>query len=103
MLAGIIYFILYKQVTGSTAGQDKCATKFGCGATPFKRIITGKWQEGSKGKSEAKTTRSSNRLADIAKQEQTADKGTPAKKPKIKKTAKKARKNNDNDDEEEDN
>ena len=31
MLAGMVYFILYKQVTGSTAGQEKCADKFGCG------------------------------------------------------------------------
>ena len=71
MLAGWMHFVLYRQVTGSTAGQDNCAKKFGCGATPFKRIIMGKWQECSKrkeepkGKSEAKKTRSLERLKDI--------------------------------------
>ena len=80
MLAGMIYFILYKQVTGSTAGQNKCAVKFGCGTTPFKHIITGKWQEGSKRKGKAKSTRSSRRLAEVAKQEQSGEKGSPAKK-----------------------
>ena len=48
MMAGWLYFVLYKQVTGSTAGQDKCAEKFGCSTTQFKRMITGKWQEGGK-------------------------------------------------------
>ena len=56
MLAGWLYFVLYKQVTGSTLGQDKCAEKFGCSATQFKRLITGKWQEGSKRKEETKST-----------------------------------------------
>ena len=77
LLAGMIYFVLYKQVTGSTPGQDKCAAKFRCGATLFKRINTGKWQEGGKGKSEAKSTKSSRRLAEIAKQEQSGEKDTP--------------------------
>ena len=101
MLAGMIYFILYRQVTDSTAGQDKCAVKFGCGATPFKHIITGKWQEGSKGKSK-KQTRSSKRLADLAQQEQAGEKGTPAKKTKSEKTAKKVKRDDDDNDEEED-
>ena len=36
MIATWLYFVLYKQVTGSTAGQDKCAEKFGCSVTQFK-------------------------------------------------------------------
>ena len=36
MMAAWLYFVLYKQVTGSTAGQDKCAEKFGCSVTQFK-------------------------------------------------------------------
>ena len=36
MMAAWLYFILYKQVTGSTAGQDKCADKFSCSVTQFK-------------------------------------------------------------------
>ena len=75
MPAGWLYFVLYKQVTGSTVGQDKCAEKFGCSATQFKHLITGKWQEGSKRKEETKSTskakkaRKSKRLEELAKQE----------------------------------
>ena len=75
MMAGWLYFVLYKQVTGLTAGQDKCAEKFGCSTTQFKRMITGKWQEGgkrkeeTKGMSEAKKARKSKRLEELAKQE----------------------------------
>ena len=29
MMAAWLYFVLHKQVTGSTAGQDRCADKFG--------------------------------------------------------------------------
>ena len=87
MLAGWLYFVLYKQVTGSTAGQDKCAEKFGCSATQFKRMITGKWQEGSKRKEETKggsaaKKRKSRRLEELAKQER-GTKGPKAKRAKI--------------------
>ena len=54
MMATWLYFVLHKQVTGSTAGQDRCAEKFGCSVTQFKRMITGKWQEGGKRKEESK-------------------------------------------------
>ena len=75
MMAGWLYFVLYKQVTGSMAGQDNCAEKFGCSTTQFKRMITGKWQEGGKRKEEAKGTssevkkRKSKRLEELAEQE----------------------------------
>ena len=88
MMAGWLYFVLYKQVTGSTAGQDKCAKKFGCSTTQFKRMITGKWQEGgkrkeeTKGMSKAKKARKSKRLEELAKQERGT--GRPkAKKAKV--------------------
>ena len=55
MMAAWLYFVLYKQVTGSTAGQDKCAEKFGCSIMQFKRMITGKWQEGGKRKEDSKS------------------------------------------------
>ena len=75
MVAAWVYFILHKQVTGSTAVQDKCAGKFGCSVTQFKRMITGKWQEGGKGKKETASTsietrkRKAERLEKLAKDE----------------------------------
>ena len=75
MMAAWLYFVLYRQVTGSTAGQDKCAEKFGCSITQFKRMITGKWQEGGKRREDTKSTSSeakkqkSERLEKLAKQE----------------------------------
>ena len=100
MLTGMIYFILYRQVMGTTGGKEKCAEKFECGTTPFKHIITGKWQEGGgKGKSSIKT-RSSRRLASqVTRQEQEGEEGTLAKKQKTerKKRAAKKRKQDDDD------
>ena len=75
MMAAWLYFVLHKQVTGSTAGQDKCADKFGCSVTQFKRMVTGKWQEGGKRKEEPKNTskttrkRRSKRIEELAKEE----------------------------------
>ena len=89
MMATWLYFVLYKQVTGSTAGQDKCAEKFGCSTTQFKRMITGKWQEGGKRKEDAKSTsseakkRKSKRLEDLAEQERTGKQAKKAKKAKV--------------------
>ena len=89
MMAAWLYFVLYKQVTGSTAGQDKCAEKFGCSTTQFKRMITGKWQEGGKRKEETKGTsseakkRKSRRLEELAKQERGSKKAKKAKKAKV--------------------
>ena len=86
MMAAWLYFVLYKQVTGSTAGQDKCAEKFGCSTTQFKRMIMGKWQEGGKRKDETKSIsseakkRKSRRLEELAKQERSSKKAKRAKK-----------------------
>ena len=88
-VAGMMHFFLYKQVTGRTAGQQKCAEKFKCGLTPFKHIITGKWQEGSKGK--GGTQKLSRLIAQVAKAEQEG-KETKSEEPaskKVKKTPKK--------------
>ena len=74
MVAAWVYFILHKQVTGSTAVQDKCAGKFGCSVTQFKRMVTGKWQDGGKGKKETTSTsietrkRKTERLQKLAKE-----------------------------------
>ena len=86
MMAAWLYFVLHKQVTGSTTGQDKCADKFGCSVTQFKRMVTGKWQEGGKRKEEPKSTskitrkRRTKRIEELAKEErggrkETEDKG----------------------------
>ena len=75
MVAAWVYFILHKQVTGSTAVQDKCAVNFGCSVTQFKRMVTGKWQESGKGKKETTSTsietrkRKAERLQKLAKEE----------------------------------
>ena len=89
MMAAWLYFVLYKQVTGSTAGQDKCADKFGWSVTQFKRMITGKWQEGGKRKEETKSTSSvakkmkSKRLEELAKEERGGKKAKKTKKAKV--------------------
>ena len=83
MMAAWLYFLLYKQVTGSTAGQDKCAGEFGCSVTQFKRMVTGKWQEGGKPKRDTTGTvrvtrkRTAERLAKLKEEE-----GKSAKKKK---------------------
>ena len=88
MMAAWLYFILHKQVTGSTAGQDRCADKFGCSVTQFKRMVTGKWQEGGKPKkgraSTSKVTkkRKSERLEQLAREERGNAK-KQKKKPKV--------------------
>ena len=88
MMAAWLYFILYKQVTGSTAGQDKCADKFSCSVTQFKRMVTGKWQEGGKPKKDTTGTgrvtrkRKSERLEKLAKEER-RDTKKQKKKPKV--------------------
>ena len=88
MMAAWLYFILHKQVTGSTAGQDRCADKFGCSVTQFKRMVTGKWQEGGKPKkgraSTSKVTkkRKSERLEKLA-MEEGRDTKKQKKKPKV--------------------
>ena len=88
MMATWLYFILHKQVTGSKAGQDKCADKFGCSVTQFKRMITGKWQEGGKPKKDTTGTgritrkRRAEMLERLAKEE-TGDTKKHKKKPKV--------------------
>ena len=88
MMAAWLYFILHKQVTGSTAGQDKCADKFGCSVTQFKRMVTGKWQEGGKPKKDTTGTgritrrRKAEMLEKLAKEEG-GDAKKQKKKPKV--------------------
>ena len=88
MMAAWLYFVLHKQVTGSTAGQDRCADKFGCSVTQFKRMVTGKWQEGGKRKEEPKNIgkaakkRKSERIEKLAKEER-IDKKEQKRKAKV--------------------
>ena len=89
MMAAWLYFILYKQVTGTIAGQDKCAEKFGCSITQFKRMVTGKWQEGGRRKGETKSSsseaqkRKSERLEKLSNQEAAGKKAKKTKKVKV--------------------
>ena len=84
-----MHFILYKQLTGKTIGQEKCAKEFQVRATLFKCVLLGKWQKGSGiCKGEGKLTRKSKRLLVQVKEKE------KAKKPKTSK-------DNDDDKEEE--
>ena len=89
MMAAWLYFVLHKQVTGSTVGQDKCAEKFGCSTTQFKRMVTGKWQENGKRKDDTKSVsretkkRRSDRLKELAQQERSGKKAKKARKAKV--------------------
>ena len=88
MMAAWLYFVLYKQVTGSTAGQDKCAEKFGCSVTQFKRMITGKWQEGGKRKEDTKSGSSEAKKRKSERLEKLAQEKVGDKKPKRRRKAK---------------
>ena len=68
-MATYIYCILYEQITGIRASQTGCATDFRCPMTPFKRLITGKRQSGSPGRSSEARGGSSRSLEDIAEME----------------------------------
>ena len=67
-MAAFMYFVLPEQITGLRPSQTGCAAKFRCGATPFKRLITGKRQPGGPGRS-GDTVKSSRSLEDVAEME----------------------------------
>ena len=73
-MAAFIYFVLYKQITSLRPSQTGCAAKVRCGATPFKRLNTGKRQPGRPGRS-GDTGRSGRKLEEVAEMEG----ATPAK------------------------
>ena len=68
-MAAYIYFVLHKQITGLRPSQTGCATKFRCGMTPFKRLITGKRQPGRPGRSSEVRGGSSRKLEEVAEME----------------------------------
>ena len=74
MMAAFMYFVLHKQITSLRPSQTGCAAKFRCGATPSKRLITGKRQQGGPGRS-GNAGKSSRSLEDVAEMEG----ATPAK------------------------
>ena len=78
MMAAFMYFVLHEQITGLRPSQTGCAAEFRCGATPFKRLITGKRQPGRPGRS-GDTGKSSRSLEDVAEMEG----ATPTKQRKI--------------------
>ena len=51
MMAAYMYFVLHEQITSLRPSQTGFAADFRCGATPFKRLITGKKQPGRPGRS----------------------------------------------------
>ena len=72
-------YILYEQITGLKPSQTGCSTDFRCQGTPFKRLITGKKQPGSPGRSSKAKGRSSRKLEEVAEMEG----DTPTKKQKM--------------------
>ena len=68
-MAAYMYCVLYKQITGITASQTGCTTDFGCPATPFKKLITGKRQPGRPGRLSEARGGSSRSLEDVAEME----------------------------------
>ena len=68
-MATYMYFVLYEQITSLRPSQTGCAADFKCGATPFKRLITGKKQPGRPGRSSEVRGGSSRRIEDVAKME----------------------------------
>ena len=74
-MAMYIYFVLYKQITGTRASQMGCATNFRCQTMPFKRLVTGKKQPGRPGSSSEVRGGSSRSLEEVAEMEG----ATPAK------------------------
>ena len=74
-MAAYIYFVLHEQITGLRPSQTGCATKFRCGTTPFKRLITGKRQPGGPGWSSKARGGSRRKLEEVAEMEG----GTPTK------------------------
>ena len=82
-MAVYIYFILHEQITGLKPSQAGCSTDFRCQRTPFKRLITGKKQPGSPGRSSEAKGRSIRKPEEVAEMEG----DTPAKKKKMTKRA----------------
>ena len=68
-MAVYIYFVLYKQITGTRASQTGCATDFRCQTMPFKRLIMGKKQPGGPGRSSEARGGSSRSLEEITEME----------------------------------
>ena len=66
-MAAFMYFFLHEQITGLRPSQTGCAAEFRCGATPFKRLITGKRRPGRSGDA----GKSSRLLEDVAEMEGT--------------------------------
>ena len=67
-MAAFMYFVLHEQITGLRPSQTGFAAEFRCGATPFKRLITGKRQPGRPGRS-GDAGKSSRSLEDVAEME----------------------------------
>ena len=74
-MAAYIFFVLYKQITGTRASQTGCATDFRCQTMPFKRLVTGKKHPGGPGRLSGAKGGSSRSLEEVTKME-----GTPAAK-----------------------
>ena len=67
-MAAFMYFVLHEQITGLRPSQTGCAAEFRCGATLFKRLITGKRQPGGPDRS-GDAGKFSRSLEDVAEME----------------------------------
>ena len=67
-MAAFMYFVLHEQITGLRPSQTGCAAEFRYGATPFKRLITGKRKPGRPGRL-GDAEKSSRSLEDVAEME----------------------------------
>ena len=75
-MAAFMYFVLYEQITGLKASQTGCSRDFKCQGTLFKRLVTGKKQPGSLGRSSKQKRKRT--LEEVAELEG----DTPAKQPR---------------------
>ena len=83
-MAAYMYFVLYEQITSLRPSETGCVADFRCGATPFKRLITGKKQPGRLGRSSKVRGGSSRRIEEVAEMEG----ATPTKQRKTRPTDK---------------
>ena len=85
-MAAYMYYVLYEQITGLRPSHTGCAADFRCGATLFKRLITGKKQPSELGRLSEARGGSSRKLEEVTEMEG----ATPAKQRKTTPTPKPA-------------
>ena len=69
MMAVYMYFVLHEQITGLRPLQTGCSAEFRCGATLFKRLITGKKQPNGPGRLSKARGGSSRKIEEVVEME----------------------------------